>query len=129
MSSIHIADVEKIYGDVTALSGVSLDVDPGEFVVLLGPSGAGKSTLLRLINGLTEPTEGRIELGEVDAGGTRRANRVGMVFQQHNTLPDMSAFENALSGALSRTSLLDSLFQRYDRDDKLAALRALVSIQ
>jgi phosphonate transport system ATP-binding protein len=128
MSSIHITDVEKIYGDVTALSGVSIDVDPGEFVVLLGPSGAGKSTLLRLINGLTEPTEGRIELGEVEGGGTQRGNRVGMVFQQHNTLPDVSAFGNALSGALSRTSLLDSLFRRYDRDDKLAALRALETV-
>jgi phosphonate transport system ATP-binding protein len=63
MTAVELSSVRKVYGeDTVALEEVSLSIEEGEFVVLLGPSGAGKSTLLRILNGLTPPTEGTVEI-------------------------------------------------------------------
>ncbi|WP_327051241.1 phosphonate ABC transporter ATP-binding protein [Halomicrococcus gelatinilyticus] len=128
MPAISLDSVTKEYGtDTVALDDVTVDVEAGEFVVLLGPSGAGKSTLLRVLNGLTEPTE-----GEVVVDGTRPAagsgSDVGMVFQEHYLVESMSAFRNALTGALSRNGLLRSLLTWHAEADKRAALDALDTV-
>lgn len=71
---------------VVALERLDLDVRPGEFVSLLGPSGCGKSTALRIIAGLSEPTRGRVEWLETEAGAAR-PRRIGFVFQEPTLMP------------------------------------------
>jgi putative ABC transport system ATP-binding protein len=87
--------------EVTAVSGVSLAVQPGEFVAIVGPSGSGKSTLFYLLGGLTRATGGRVVIDGVDfatlndAERTKlRKNRIGFVFQKFNLLPTLSAMGN-----------------------------------
>ncbi|TKX82898.1 ATP-binding cassette domain-containing protein, partial [Halorubrum sp. SS5] len=82
MPTIEFENVSKIYGeDTVALDDVSFTIDEGEFVILLGPSGAGKSTMLRVLNGLTQPTDGSVRIGGEEIQGNRSS--VGMVFQEH----------------------------------------------
>jgi phosphonate transport system ATP-binding protein len=127
MASITIDGVTKVYGeDTVALSDVSLTVADGEFTILLGPSGAGKSTLLRLLNGLEEPTEGSISIGGEEITGTR--SDVAMVFQMHNLVESMSAFRNALTGALNRTGTARSVVTEYDDETERMALEALDTV-
>jgi phosphonate transport system ATP-binding protein len=125
MSTLKVENLSKQYGDVTALEGVSFEIED-EFAVLLGESGAGKSTLLRCVNGLTEPTEGTIALDGTEVTGSR--TDVGMIFQQHNLVEGVSAYLNALTGSLDRVSLLRSWFQWQSREDKLRALDALETV-
>ncbi len=87
---------------VHALDGVDLDIDPGEFTVLMGPSGSGKTTLLNMIGALDEPTSGKVtvdgqELGAMSSGARSdlRLERLGFVFQSYNLIPVLSAYENA----------------------------------
>lgn len=126
MSTLRIENLCKSFGDVTALDDVSFEVEEGEFVVLLGQSGAGKSTLLRCLNGLASPTSGAASLGDEPIIDTR--SDVAMVFQQHNLVGEMSAYSNALTGALHRTSYLRSLFEWHSNEDKLRALDALRTV-
>jgi putative ABC transport system ATP-binding protein len=86
---------------VTALDGVSLDILPGSFTVVMGPSGSGKSTLLYLLGGLDWPTSGTIniaddEIEKMDENmlAEFRRNRVGFIFQSFNLIPSMPAEEN-----------------------------------
>ena len=128
MPAVSLNDVTKIYGeDTVALDGVDVEIEEGEFVVLLGPSGAGKSTLLRVLNGLTEPTRGTVEVNGRPPG-TGGGSDVGMVFQMHYLVESSSAYRNALTGSLSRVGLLRSLFTAYDETDKRAALEALDTV-
>ncbi|MXR20575.1 phosphonate ABC transporter ATP-binding protein [Halobacterium bonnevillei] len=127
MATVTATNVTKIYGeDTVALNDVSFEIPDGEFVVLLGPSGAGKSTLLRILNGLTQPTEGTLEIGGEEVTGTR--SDIAMVFQMHYLVESMSAYRNALTGALNRTETIDSVLTHYDEDDKELALDALDTV-
>jgi phosphonate transport system ATP-binding protein len=126
MSVVSLSDVRKVYGeDTVALDGVSFDIDQGEFVVVLGPSGAGKSTLLRVLNGLTTPTSGEVTINDHRPGAR---SEVGMVFQMHYLIESMSAYRNALTGALSRAGWVRSLLTAYHHPDKESALRALDTV-
>ncbi len=125
MSTLTIENLTKEYGDVTAVSDVSFEIED-EFVVLLGESGAGKSTLLRCINGLTDPTDGDVYLDGKPVSGSQPS--IGMIFQQHNLVEGVSAYLNSLTGSLERTSFVDSLFQWNDRADKRKALEALQTV-
>ncbi|AEH35773.1 phosphonate ABC transporter ATP-binding protein [Halopiger xanaduensis] len=127
MPTIEFENVTKIYGeDTVALDDVSFTIPEGEFVILLGPSGAGKSTMLRVLNGLTEPTEGTVRVGDQEVQGNR--SDVGMVFQEHYLIESKTAFGNALTGALSRNSLLRSMLGMHSEADKLNALEALDTV-
>jgi phosphonate transport system ATP-binding protein len=127
MPAVTFNGVSKVYGeDTIALRDVSLEIDEGEFVVLLGPSGAGKSTFLRVLNGLTEPSDGTVTIGGDEVG--RAHSGVGMVFQEHNLIESVSAYQNALTGALSRNGFLRSVLRWQDADDKRAALDALETV-
>jgi putative ABC transport system ATP-binding protein len=104
---IRLLDVHKIYGrgrsEVTALSGISVDIAQGEFVVIMGPSGSGKSTLLHLMGGLDRPTRGEVlvdgriisQLPDHDLTLFRRA-KIGFIFQFFNLLPMLTARENVM---------------------------------
>jgi putative ABC transport system ATP-binding protein len=102
---VSIENVRKIYKrdefEVPVLNGITMSVDPGEFVALMGPSGSGKSTLLNLIAGIDRPSSGRIvvEGKEVSAFNETklaewRARNVGFIFQLYNLIPVLTAFEN-----------------------------------
>jgi polar amino acid transport system ATP-binding protein len=99
MAFVEITDVSKRYGTISVLEELNLSVDTHEVVCLIGPSGCGKSTLLRCVNGLESIQAGTIRVGDlevssplVDINAVRR--RVGMVFQQFNLFPNMSALKN-----------------------------------
>jgi multiple sugar transport system ATP-binding protein len=95
MATVTISKLEKLYGGVTALRGVDLDVSEGEFVVLVGPSGCGKSTLLRMIAGLEDISAGTIAIdGEVVNGMRPRDRNVAMVFQDYALYPHMTVERN-----------------------------------
>jgi len=100
---IQIYDLHKSFGDVQVLKGISTIVHRGEVVCVIGPSGSGKSTLLRCVNLLEQPTKGRIfilneEITDPDADVDHLRTQMGMVFQQFNLFPHLTALENCMIG-------------------------------
>lgn len=95
-TQLKIIDLTKTFSGVTVLKSVNLDVEPGEFVVIVGRSGCGKSTLLRLVAGLETPTTGGVLLdGEPLGKGKRRSTRtVRVMFQDSRLLPWKHVIEN-----------------------------------
>lgn len=104
---IRLINVHKHYqqgrNKITALAGLSLDIQKGEFAAVMGPSGSGKSTLLHLIGGLDRPTEGQVLVdGRIisqmadDEVTLFRRTRIGFVFQFFNLLPTLAAVENVM---------------------------------
>ena len=100
-SIVRIVDLYKSFGDLDVLRGVSLEVDRGEVVVILGPSGSGKSTMLRCINLLETPSEGQVffedtEITDPATDINAIRAQVGMVFQNFNLFPHLTAKENVM---------------------------------
>ena len=115
-----------------AIDGVSLDVTPGEFVVLLGPSGCGKTTLLRSIAGLEQPDDGTIVIrGETvfaaDAGVDRppEKRRLSMIFQSYALWPHMTAFQNVAYPLQSRRVKKREIAERVGRVFELVGIPEL----
>ncbi|TDR85382.1 ABC transporter ATP-binding protein [Enterovirga rhinocerotis] len=100
---VDLRDVQKWYGSVLAVRGVSLAIAPGEMVCLLGPSGCGKTTTLRMIAGLEKPDAGDIRIGDtlVNAVSPWKRN-IGMVFQNYALFPHMTVHENVAFGLTMR---------------------------
>ena len=132
MAKLELRNVVKRFGDVTVCNGVNLDVEKGQMICLIGASGAGKSTLLRCINLLEHTEDGEIFLdGEdiaipgLDPQAARK--KIGMVFQNFNLFPHMTALENAMLAPrrVYRKSRLDlegdvrSLFTRFGLADRM----------
>ena len=132
MAKLELRNVVKRFGDVTVCNGVNLDVEEGQMICLIGASGAGKSTLLRCINLLEYTEDGEIFLdGEdiaipgLDPQAARK--KIGMVFQNFNLFPHMTALENAMLAPrrVYRKSRLDlegdvrSLFTRFGLADRM----------
>jgi multiple sugar transport system ATP-binding protein len=105
MANVSIRDVRKRYGSTEVLHGVSVEIEDGEFVILVGPSGCGKSTLLRMIAGLENITGGEIAIGGRVVNNVAPKERdIAMVFQNyalypHMTVRDNMAFALSLAGA------------------------------
>ena len=108
---VRVSGLRKVYGHNEVLRGIDLELRKGEVIVIFGRSGSGKSTLLRCVNFLEDPTDGTIEIAGQRLGGGHRTRRkreqirkvrihTGMVFQQFNLFPHMTALENVMSGPL-----------------------------
>jgi polar amino acid transport system ATP-binding protein len=100
---LRVKDLQKSFGALEVLRGVSLEVQRGEVIVLLGASGSGKSSFLRCLNRLEEPSSGSIYLGDVEvtavsANLAQIRRRMGMVFQHLNLFPHMTAVQNVMEG-------------------------------
>ncbi|WP_369414207.1 glutamine ABC transporter ATP-binding protein GlnQ [Albidovulum sediminis] len=103
MSIIEFRKTSKHFGDLKVLDEVDLHIDVGEVVVLIGPSGSGKSTLLRCINGLEQISGGDLVMDGISVRAGKKQLRLirqeaGMVFQQFNLFPQMTALENVAFG-------------------------------
>ena len=116
---IKVRGLHKYFGPLHVIQGVDLDVAPTEVVVIIGPSGGGKSTFLRCLNFLEEPSAGTIEIDNVmikarePAGQQRRhireiRQKAGMVFQQFNLFPHMTALGNVIEAPLIVKSMSKS---------------------
>src|SRR5437016_3835556 len=129
---LSIQNLGKVYPRRTrAIDDVSLDIEHGEFVVLIGLSGSGKSSLLRCINRLVEPTGGRVifegaDITRARGGELRRIRRrIGMIFQQFNLVRRTSVLSNTLAGRLGYRSALRTIIGRPSREDVAAAFENL----
>lgn len=105
MSLIRMEDLNKVYKagtvDVPALMGITLSIEPGEFLAIMGPSGSGKSTLMNILGCLDAPTAGTYYLGDEDVSqldrdqqADVRNRKIGFVFQGFNLLPRIDAIQN-----------------------------------
>ena len=128
---LEVRHLSKSYGDVTALSDVSLSVGPGELVGLIGPSGAGKSTLLRCINRMIDATEGEVIFEDVNVqrlgrNDLRRVRtKIGMIFQHYNLVYRLTVIENVLHGRLGYMRGLGGIVGRYSELDKARAVEII----
>ena len=116
---VRIEHLVKVYaGGTRALDDISLEIQRGEFVVLIGLSGSGKSTLLRCINRLVDPTGGAVVFNGVDVTSASRSElrrirrRIGMIFQQFNLVRRSSVFSNVLAGRLGYRSTWRTIASR-----------------
>ncbi|MFA4913177.1 MAG: glutamine ABC transporter ATP-binding protein GlnQ [Burkholderiaceae bacterium] len=103
MSMVEFKHVTKKFGDATVLNDISLTIEAGEVVVVVGPSGSGKSTFLRCINVLETIQDGDLLVNGISVHGSDEQIReirreAGMVFQQFNLFPQMTALENVMFG-------------------------------
>ncbi|NRA30766.1 MAG: phosphonate ABC transporter ATP-binding protein [Parvularculaceae bacterium] len=125
---LDIQNLEKRFGDVVALNGVSATIEPGERVGIIGLSGAGKSTLLRSINCLETPTSGDIAFegsSVLDLKGQAlnawRA-RCAMIFQQFQLVPRLDVITNVLAGGLHRSGFVSSMLKHFSADERAQAV-------
>ncbi len=128
MHGIRLERVTKIYdGDVLAVDDVSLEVAPGEFMVLVGPSGCGKSTLLRAIAGLERVTLGKVFIGEDDVTRLEPPDRdLAMVFQSYALYPHKTVRENLAFGLRRRKVDKAEIVERVDRMAEMLGLGELM---
>jgi NitT/TauT family transport system ATP-binding protein len=96
--AIRIRDLRKMFGQLMAIDGVSLDIAPGEFFMIVGPSGCGKTTLLRILAGLESVTSGAIE---IETPSSHRPVN-SMIFQGDSIFPWMTVWDNAAYGLKMR---------------------------
>jgi len=123
--SLSVRQLSKSFGERRILRDIDLELEAGEFTVMLGSSGAGKSTFLRCINGLIRPDRGEIAVdGElVTTANLRRIRRkVGFVFQNFNVIGSLSVLHNVLLGHLAAKPTLGLLFSPSERRAAIEAL-------
>lgn len=107
MEILRCEGIEKVFGNgdskVTALNGINLSVEKGEFVAIIGASGSGKSTLLHILGSVDKPTKGTVMIDGVDIGGLNatdsaifRRRKVGLVYQFYNLIPTLTVEKNIL---------------------------------
>ncbi len=121
---IIFKNVSVIYPNgFRALKNINLQINDGEFVIVVGPSGAGKSTLIRTINGFVKISEGELivnnknikELNEKELRALRR--EIGMIFQNFNLVKRISVLRNVLIGRLGYVSTIRSIFNLFSKED------------
>jgi putative spermidine/putrescine transport system ATP-binding protein len=121
---VQFAGVERHYKDTTALAGLDLEIQPGEFVALLGPSGCGKTTALRILGGFDRPDAGAVLVDGRDITKIPAHRRdMGMVFQAYSLFPNMNVSENVAFGLRMRKA------SKADRGKRAEELLALVGLE
>lgn len=121
---LSVRNVVKRFGDVTALDGVSIDVNRGEIVCFLGPSGCGKTTLLRVIGGFYEQNAGDVSLDGVLINGVPPEKRdTVMFFQNYALFPHMTVYENVTYGLKVRK------VRRAEMEERAAEILSLIQLK
>lgn len=117
MSDITIQNLRKTYDDVRAVKGIDLEIEDGEFLVVVGPSGCGKSTTLRMLAGLESVTDGSIAIGDRVVNEVPPKDRsIAMVFQNYALYPHMTAAENMKFGMKSASEFSADEIERRVED-------------
>lgn len=125
MSGISIKDLNKWHGPLHVLQSIDLQIDPGEFIVLLGPSGCGKSTLLNAIAGLEPINSGSIDIGGVDVTDVDPSRRgIAMVFQSYALYPTMSVRKNLSFGLTVNKVPKATINERVNRVAKMLQIES-----
>ncbi|TVQ55053.1 MAG: ATP-binding cassette domain-containing protein, partial [Rhodobacteraceae bacterium] len=128
---LDVQKVTRLFGAKRAVDSVSFTLREPGFVGIIGRSGAGKSTFLRMMNRLTDATEGRILFEGQDilalrgADARRWQSRCAMIFQQFNLVPRLDVVSNVLHGRLNHRSTLATVFNFWSREDILHAIDIL----
>src|ERR1043165_5545202 len=104
MAQVILKNVDKVYeGEAKVVNDFNLEIEDGEFIVLVGPSGCGKSTTLRMIAGLEDITSGTISIGNRVVNGLQPKDRdIAMVFQNYALYQHMSVYDNLAFGLRNR---------------------------
>jgi len=128
VSSITLNHLAKVYpGDVEAVRDVDLEIDDGEFIVLVGPSGCGKSTILRMIAGLEEVSRGEVRIGDRVVNDVAPGDRdIAMVFQNYALYPHMSVRKNLSFGLRMRKAPRDEIDARVEKAAKVLSIESLL---
>ena len=127
MASVTFEDVTKRFDGTVAVDSLSIEIEDGEFLVLVGPSGCGKSTALRMLAGLENVTDGRILIGERVVNNVAPASRdVAMVFQSYALYPHMTVYDNLAFGLRNRGTPKREIDERVRRAAEILDLTPLV---
>ncbi len=127
MASVTYRNVYKRWGDFTAVSDLSIDVDDKEFVVFVGPSGCGKSTTLRMLAGLEEISDGEILIGDRVVNDVPPKDRdIAMVFQSYALYPHMSVYDNMAFGLKLRKTPKSEIDKRVKEAADILGLETLL---
>src|SRR6201994_625408 len=127
MASVEIRGVRKAFGATAVIHGVDVDIEDGEFVILVGPSGCGKSTLLRMIAGLENITGGEIRIGGRVVNDVPPKERdIAMVFQNYALYPHMTVFDNMGFSLKLRGAPKAEIDTRVNRAADILGLRPLL---
>ena len=133
---IKFENVSVTYpGGVEALKDLNLEINEGDFLIIVGLSGAGKSTLLRTINNLVKPSNGVVFLDNKDITNANKKqlkqirSEIGMIFQTFNLVNRSTVLKNVLTGRLSKVSTIRSIFGLWPKDQKQMAFEALNQVE
>src|SRR5215203_6541640 len=127
MASVEIRDVKKAYGATQVIHGVSVDIQDGEFVILVGPSGCGKSTLLRMVAGLENITGGEIRIGSRVVNDVPPKERdIAMVFQNYALYPHMTVADNMAFSLKLRKAPKSEIESKVQRAGEILGLLPLL---
>ena len=130
MAEVAFTDVDKRYGPVTAVSGLTLEIADGEFMVLVGPSGSGKTTALRMLAGLESITAGEVRIGgRVVNQVAPRERDIAMVFQDYALYPQMTVYDNLAFALRRRKAPKDEIDARVRRAAASIELEPLLDRQ
>lgn len=127
MATVTLQNVKKSFGDTDVIHGINVDIQDGEFIVIVGPSGCGKSTLLRMVAGLETVSEGDIFIGGERANDKEPMDRdIAMVFQNYALYPHMSVRQNMGYGLKIAGLPKDQINTKVENAAKLLQLEALL---